>query len=87
MQIPEKYINRFTKGKSNEYFETVTEVAKFMEEPELHGKWMKICAGIKPNILRDWMKQATREESEGFTRQKIFNIKKKKYYENRDNRG
>ena len=86
MQIPEKYLNRFTKGKSNEYFETVAEVAKFMNQPSLQGKWMKKCAGIKPSKLRDWMKIATSEESEGFTRQKIFNIKKKKYYDNNNRR-
>ncbi len=75
----DKILNRFTKGKSNEYYETITEVAKFMEEPELQGKWMQKCAGIKPNNLRDWIKQATREESEGFSRQLLFNSYKKKF--------
>ena len=36
----DKILDRFTKGKSNEYYETIKEVAKFMEEPELHGKWL-----------------------------------------------
>ena len=79
MQIPEKYINKFTKERSNEYFETVTEVAKFMNQPSLIGKWMKKCAGIKPSKLRDWMKIAEAEESEGFSRQLLFNSYKKKY--------
>ena len=56
--------------KYNIWFETVSEVAKFMGEEDKLGKWQKKCKGRKHYELEDMMKLC---RAEGKPPQKLFN--------------
>lgn len=56
MNIPVDYLNKFKIEKYNDWFEAVKEVSLFMGEKQ--GKWLKRCKGMKPNRIRDLIKQA-----------------------------
>ncbi len=80
MEISKDYINKFTKVKRvNPWFEIVGQVAEFMNEPSLKGKWRKKCKGIPYTTLQRWMREAEKNENEGFSKQKLFNSYKKKF--------
>ena len=80
MQIPEKYIDKFTKVKRvNPWYEVVTQVAEFMNEPSLKGKWQSKLKGIPYPTLEKWMREAEKNENEFFSKQLLFNSYKKQY--------
>ena len=75
----DKILNKFTKVKRvNPWYEIVSEVAEFMNEPSLKGKYQKLCKGIPYPTLETWMREAEKNENEGFSKQKLFNSYKKK---------
>ncbi len=55
----------------NIWFETVSEVAKFMGEEDKLGKWQSRCKGRKHYELEDMMKLC---RAEGKPPQKLFNF-------------
>ena len=83
MQInKDKILSRFKVDKSHrEWYEVVKLVAKFMEQSTLVGKWLIKCKGIPHETLTRWMREAEKNENEGFSKQLLFNSYKKKYHE------
>ncbi len=81
MQInKDKYLSHFKVVKKNIWHEVLIEVAEFMGEPTLIGKWKRNCKGISYPTLQKWMKEAERNETlPNFSRRKLFNIYKKKF--------
>ena len=67
--------------KHREWYETVAEVASFMNNPALIGKWLKRLKGIPHETLKRWMRDAEKNQSKDFSSQKLFNSYKKKYRE------
>jgi len=75
---------KLSDDKTYRHWDTVVkEVANFMGESTLIGKWRLRCKGIPHTELSTWMRDAEKAHNPpDWPKQKLFNIQKKKYLSN-----